>query len=178
MSQRRVLEISTPAEPDLLRIDGHEFAVRIGADLDTDIIAEILRLEQDMRRGRGKASGEKLAGWAERAKALVLRIAEMEEPPEDELAWLRRQTINLATLTEILAFVLPKGATEEVSEALTEGLPPGSPNGDETSDPTTSQRRSRSRRSRSARRSTSPLDTGEDSDGATSGSTSRTRTAA
>jgi hypothetical protein len=181
VSERRVLEISAPEEPDLLRIEGREFAVRVGADLDTDVIAEILRFETDMRRFRGKLTGDRMADMVERAKRLVLRIVEMEDPEPEDFAWLKRHSMNLSLLTEILSFVMPRdgGATAEVAEALREDLPEATLNGDgEDQDPTRSQKHSRSRRSRSAKRSTSPPDTGEGSDGETSASTSRTRTAA
>lgn len=173
MVKRLVIE---EAETGILTIHGSEFAIRFGADLDTSDVAEIIRLSTEFRRFGSKP--EKLAEWADRARALIFKMIEREEPDPDELARAKNRALAPTAAMQILTFLLdnPAGPEAAVAEALTDGLPAEEVAGQ--GDPPTSQKRSRSRRSRSARSSTSPRPTGEDSDGETSSSTSPTRTAA
>lgn len=165
------------SEPATLTIYGSEFAVRIGADLDVDVMAEILLLSTEFRR-HGMKKPEKVAEWAKRAKALVLKIIEQENPDPHAFEAVRARAFSPTALFQMLTFLSanPNGAPAEVAEALTEGLP--DVESDEPVDPTSSTPRSRSRRSRSARHSTSGRAGGEASDGASSVSTSPTPTAA
>ncbi len=164
------LELSAPETAELA-IEGREFAVRIGADLDVEVMAEILRLSGEFRR-YGMKSPERLADWVERAKGLIFKVIEEQNPSEEDLAFARRRGYSPSEAFQILTMFSgnPDGAEVEVADALSEGLDEKTAQGD-PADPTTSQKRSRSRSSRSARRSTSGPRTGEDSDGETSSST-------
>lgn len=182
MTHVRRLVLDAPEEGvlEVVGSDGirREYAVRIGADLDVDVMAEILRLAQEFRR-YGQNKPEKLAEWAERSKSLIFKVVEQGSPSDEDLAVFKRRAMSPSEAYQILTLLSgnPKGVEAEVAEALTDGVEPreGEPT---ESDPTTSRSRSRGRSSRSARRAATARPTGEVSDGETSVSNSATSTAA
>ena len=178
MSNHRL--VLTAPEPGQLAFDDggrmREFTVRIGADLDVDVMAELLSISQEYRRYGNKP--ERLADWIVRAKKLIYNIVEAEGPSEEDFAYLKRRAMSPAEALQIINLISgnPQGPEREVMEALADGVPEG--DGEPLANPTNSRPRSRGRRSRSARQSTTSRGTGEDSDGATSVSISGSGTAA
>jgi hypothetical protein len=173
VTQRLVL---TAPEPGELVVDDRVFTVRIGADLDVDVMAELLSISQEYRRYGNKP--ERLAEWIQRAKKLIFEIVDAEGPNEDDFAYLKRRAMSPSEALQIITLISgnPQGPEREVVDALGDGVPEGE--GEPLTDPTRSQPRSRTRSSRSARRRASARATGEGSDGETSGSISRSGTAA
>jgi hypothetical protein len=170
------LVLSAP-EPATLEVQGiGEFSVRIGADLDVDVMAELLAITQEYRKYGNKP--DRLGDWIMRAKRLIFQIVEQEDPDPDQLVAFKRRAMSPSEALQILSLCSgnTRGVEAEVIDALGEGVEEGE--GQPLTDPTNSPRRSRGRSSRSARRSTSRRDTGEGSDGVSSGSISATSTAA
>lgn len=174
-THRLVLEAPETGE---LVVEGREFAVRIGADLDVEVMAQILLLHQEFRR-YGMNKPERIADWITRAKTLIFEIVESQSPAPEDMEFLRHRAMSPSEAFQILTLLSgnPGGPEAEVAAALSDGVEPGA-EGEGLVDPTTSRPRSRGRSSRSARRSSSALPTGEDSGGATSGSISDMSTAA
>lgn len=169
MAERRLT--LTRVETGTLDIDGQEYAVRIGADLDVEILSEIMELQLEIRR-YGNTNAKRIPDWIRRSKRLILAVIHEHHPDVADLK------LSPTELVQVLAFL---GGSDDVpgdvARALSEGAP-ATEGAEGSSDPTISQRRSRSRSSRSARRSTSAPSGGEDSDGASSSSTSAISTAA
>jgi hypothetical protein len=168
MAERRLT--LTRVETGVLEIDGQEYAVRIGADLDVEVLTEIMELQLEIRRF-GATNTKKLPDWIRRAKKLVLDVVHEHHPDVDEIK------LSPTELVQVLTFL---GGTPDVASQAAAELAEGAPVGEagEPGDPPTSQRRSGSRSSRSARRSTSGRSGGEESAGASSSSISAGRTAA
>lgn len=168
--ERATLEIPDPdGGPD----DYLAFAVRIGADLDVDVLAAIMELQMEIRRYGRKES--KIPDWVRRSKRLigdVIREAEPTFDADERLALSPSQVLQVLTFLGGSADVGAEVVAPELAAA------PGAGNDETTADPTTSQRGSRSRRSRSEKRSTSDRAGGEESAGASSSSISATPTAA
>ena len=168
MAERRLV-IET-VDTGTLSINGTDYAVRIGADLDVDVLAEIMRLQLEIRR-YGTKSDAKLADWTNRAKRLIVSTIQEHHPDVDDVK------LSPSAMIHVLSFL---GGSDDVVTGVARDLAEGAPDtGEEGStDPTKSPRRSRSRSSRSARASTSAPSGGEDSAGASSSPTSPISTAA
>lgn len=155
------------------------FPVRFGADLDVDIMAEVLELQLEMRRYGSKES--KIPDWVRRAKRLVFDVIAIEHPDEEAFERVKSRSWSASELLQVL-FLL-SGRSEEEGGAIAEvaaGLATDAPDTGEpgSRDPTTSPSRSRRRRSKSERSSASARAGGEESHGDSSDSTSPMPTAA
>lgn len=168
MAERRLT--LTRVETGVLEIDGTEYAVRIGADLDVDVLTEIMELQLEIRR-YGATNTKRLPDWIRRAKRIILDVLQEHHPDVGDVK------LSPTEMVQVLAFL---GGSEDVARVVAADLSDGAPAGEagEPGDPSTSPRRSRSRSSRSARASGSDRSGGEESAGASSASTSPGLTAA
>jgi hypothetical protein len=156
-----------PPKRAVLEIEGQEYAIRWGIDVDMDVLAEIARLQNEFRRFGNRP--DKMPEWNERAKKLVLDVIQ-ESSPEAQIP----RGLSPSECLQILAFIAgSENAQEEIARAIESAIPEELRGEETTGDPQTSTPRSRSRRRRSDSTSPSEQPTGdEDSDGASSSSTS------
>jgi hypothetical protein len=158
-----------PPKRAVLEIEGQEYAIRWGIDVDMDVLAEIARLQNEFRRFGNRP--DKMPDWNERAKKIVLDVI---RESGSEIAHLPRG-LSPSECLQILAFIAGSdNAQEEIARAIESAIPEELRGEEMTGDPQTSTPRSRSRRRRSDSTSRSEQPTGdEDSDGESSSSTSQ-----
>lgn len=158
------------SEPAYLNIRGERYPVRYGTDLDVDVLAEAMEIE-NLRRRASRNPNKYLPEFIVRAKALVMKVIREQTPDAPDLS------LNGNELTQILNFLGPAeqtngAATAEVAATLADGHPSAGDEGmGERASPTTSRPRSRKRSQRSGRSTSGSPDGGEGSDGASSDST-------